>query len=221
MKALFLLLLLANLAFYAYSQGYFPPASGADDAALRAPLNAEKIRVLSVTQVASLPKVKSAAKFSSCLEWGGIAPADEQRAEQALQSLALGDRISQRRQDESASWWVFVPPQGSKSLADKKLGELKRLGVEDFFMIQDEGKWRYAISLGVFSSQDGANKHLDALRAMGVRTAQAALRESASQKVYLQIRDGGDAAVARVNEIKPGYPGTEIKVCAQPDDKRG
>ena len=94
-------------------------------------------------------------------------------------------------------------------------------GVEDFFVIQDEGKWHYAISLGVFSSQDGANKHLDALRAKGVRTAQAALRDSATQKVFLQIRDGGDAAVARVNELKSSYPGTEVKVCAQPDDKRG
>jgi len=221
MKALFLLLLLANLVFYAYAQGYFPLVLNGEDAALRQPLNADKIRLLSGTQVANLPKVKSVPRMASCLEWGSFSPADEQRAEQALQSLALGDRLSQRRLDEAASWWVYLPPQGSKSNTDKKLGELKRLGVDDYSPIQDEGKWRYAISLGVFSSQDAANKRLEALRTKGVRTALAALRDSATQKVAMQIRDGGDAAVARINEIKSGYPGTEARACPSTEQKSG
>jgi hypothetical protein len=221
MKALFLLLLLANLVFYAYAQGYFPLALSGEDAALRQPLNADKIRLLSGTQVANLPKVKSVPRMSSCLEWGSFSPVDELRAEQALQSLALGDRLSQRRLDEAASWWVYLPPQGSKTNTDKKLGELKRLGVDDYFPIQDDGKWRYAISLGVFSSQEAANKRLDALRTKGVRTALAALRDSATQKVAIQIRDGGDAAVARINEIKAGYPATEARACPSADQKSG
>jgi hypothetical protein len=221
MKALFLLLLLLNLAFFAYSQGYFPLPPNAEETALHQPLNAEKIRLLSVAQVANLPKVKPVPKMSSCLEWGNLSPADEKRTEQALQSFALGDRLSQRRQDETASWWVFLPPQGSKANVDKKLGELKRLGVDDFFPIQDEGKWRFAISLGVFSSQDAATKRLETLHAKGVRTAQSAPRDSAAQRVIMQVRDGGDAVVARINEIKAGYPGSEAKACALPDEKRG
>jgi hypothetical protein len=218
-KALFLLLLLANLGFYAYAQGYFPLQTD-EDAAQRQALNPERIRLLSVAQVASLPKVKPQPKMAACLEWSGFTPADETRAEQALQGLALGDRISQRRADETGSWWVFLPPQGSKPNVDKKLVELKKLGVDDISPIQDEGKWRFAISLGVFSSQDAANKRLESVRAKGVRTAQASLRDSASQKVVMQIRDGGDVAVARVNEIKAGYPGTDVKACVQPEDKR-
>jgi hypothetical protein len=159
--------------------------------------------------------------MSSCLEWGSFSAADELRAEQALQSLALGDRISQRRLDEAAGWWVYLPPQGSKANTDKKLSELKRLAVDDYFPIQDEGKWRFAISLGVFSSQEAANKRLEALRAKGVRTALAALRDPANQKITMQIRDGGDAAVARINEIKAGYPGTEARACPQAEQKTG
>jgi hypothetical protein len=48
---------------------------------------------------------------------------------------------------------------------------------------------------------------------MGVKTAQAAERQPASRKVVIQIRDGGEAAVARVNEIKTGFPGAEVKAC--------
>lgn len=213
MKALFLILLLANLGFYAYAEGYFSPAPDAADEAQRNPLNAERIRVLTAAQVAALPKVKPPPKTAACMEWGNLATADANRAKQALQVLALGERLSERSVDEAAVWWVFLPTQGSKAAGDKKLEELKRLGIDDYFMIQDEGKWRYAISLGVFSSQEGAKKHLEALRGKGVKTAQAAERQPASRKVVIQIRDGGEPAVARVNEIKPGFPGTEVKAC--------
>jgi hypothetical protein len=219
MKILFLILLLANLGFYAYSQGYLPQSADPADEAMRTPLNPEKIRVLNATQVAALPKVKPVLKASACMEWGNFNPADAVKAEQALQSLALGDRLSERRVEETASWWVYLPPQGSKANADKKLGELKRLGVDDFYTIQDEGRFKFAISLGVFSSKDGAAKRLEAVRAKGVRTAVAAERSSAAPKVIVQIRDGGDAVVARINEIKASYPGTEARVCASPDDK--
>jgi len=105
-------------------------------------------------------------------------------------------------------------------MPDKKLAELKRLGVDDFYAIQDEGKFRFAVSLGVFSSKDGAAKRLEAVRAKGVRTALSAERTSAAPKVIVQIRDGGDAVVARINEVKANYPGTEARVCASADDKR-
>jgi len=213
MKALLLILLLANLGFYAYSQGYFAAGLEAADEAQRSPLNAEKIRVLTAAQVAALPKLKPLPKTAACMEWGSFSAADAARAGQALQGLALGDRLTERSVDEPATWWVFFPTQGSKAAGDRKLVELKRLGIEDFFMIQDEGKWRYAISLGVFSSQEGAKKHLEALRAKGVKTAQAAERQPASRKIVIQIRDGGEAAVLRVNEIKPGFPVSEVKAC--------
>jgi hypothetical protein len=221
MKVLFLIVLLANLAFYAYSQGYFPQATDAADESPRAPLNQEKIHLLNAAQVAALPKVKPALKAGACMEWGSFSVADAVRAEQALQVLSLGDRLTQRKVEDAASWWVYLPPQGSKANADKKLAELKRLGVDDFYAIQDEGKFRFAISLGVFSSKDGAQKRLEAVRAKGVRSALAGDRQTAAARIIMQIRDGGDAAIARINDIKASYPGTDTKVCATADDKRG
>jgi hypothetical protein len=216
MKLLFLILLILNGVFLAFTQGYIPLSADSSEQAPRQPINADKIRVLNAVQVAALPKVKPVAKISSCLEWGSFNVADAARAEQALQSLNLGDRLTQRRIDDAGSWWVYLPPQGSKASADKKLAELKRLGVSDYFTIQDEGKYRFAISLGVFSSKDGAQKRLEEVRAKGVRTAVSGERQTAATKVIMQIRDGGDAVVARINELKSGYPGTDAKVCAAP-----
>jgi hypothetical protein len=219
MKLLFLLLVLANLGFYAYSQGYFPQTADPADEVMRQPLNPDKIHILNSVQVAGLPKVKPPSKMASCLEWGTFSVSDATKAEQSLQGLALGDRLSERRIEDTGSWWVYLPPQGSKANADKKIGELKRLGVEDYFVVQDEGKWHFGISLGIFSSKDAATKQLEAVRAKGVHTAQAAERQTASTRVMVQIRDGGDPAIARVNDVKGNYPGTEAKACAA-DDKR-
>ncbi|MEJ0046565.1 MAG: SPOR domain-containing protein [Rhodospirillales bacterium] len=194
MKILFLVLLLANLGFYAYAQGYISPAQETADETLLQPLNPDRIRLLNAAQVAALPKLKPPPRMASCLEWGSFSVADATKADQALQSLTLGERLTQRKVEDSASWWVYLPPQGSKANADKKLGELKRLGIEDYFVVQDEGKFHFAVSLGVFSSKDAALKHLDTLRGKGVRTALAAERAGAQAKVFLQIRDGGDAA---------------------------
>ena len=58
------------------------------------------------------------------------------------------------------SWWVMVPPLANKAEADKKVGELKELGVSDLFVVHDAGPNQFAISLGVFSSEKGGQEHL-------------------------------------------------------------
>ena len=100
MKALFLLLLLANLGLYAYSQGYLTPAPDNAELAQRSPLNADRIRLLSAAQVSAMPKIKIVPKMSACLEWGSLTLVEAARAEKAVASLALGDRLSQRRVDD-------------------------------------------------------------------------------------------------------------------------
>ena len=50
----------------------------------------------------------------ACIEWGSFTLADAARAELALEPLALGARLAQRRTEEQAAWWVFIPSQGSR-----------------------------------------------------------------------------------------------------------
>ena len=49
---------------------------------------------------------------------------------------------------ESSGWWVYIPALPGKAEAEKKAGELRNLGVSDFFIVQ-EGVSRHAISLGI------------------------------------------------------------------------
>ena len=225
MRAFFLLLVAANLALFAWSRYYAAPDGASDPEPARRQVKPENIRLLAGTELAGLPmlKPKPAAETAqigpqvnptgSCTEWGAFSVAEAARAEQVLEPLALGARLSQRRSEEKAGWWVFIPPQGNRPAALKKTAELKSLGVEDYFVLQDEGNMRWAVSLGVFSSEDAAKTRLEALRAKGVRSAQTGERDTQVTKIWFQVR-GADAALqAKLQGFAKGLPGTEIREC--------
>jgi len=225
MRLLFFILLLANGVFFAYA--WFGPGAQANGDAqlLSQQLNREKIRLLASGQVGALtrkpepPKV-AAAVPAVCLEWGALSGADVARAEQALEPLALGAKLTPRKQEDVAGFWVYVPPLASRQSATQKAAEFKRLGVDDYFVVPDDPKWRNAISLGIFKTEDAAKARLAALRAKGVRSAIVGARETQPGKTYFQVRDANPAMAAKLNELKQGFAGTEVRECGA-DEKKG
>ena len=223
MRAIFLLLLAANLALFAWSNFYASPDGAADPEPARRQVNPESIRLLAGPELAGLPLLKpkpapetqapGGAAGGSCAEWGGFSVAESPRAEQVLEPLALGARLSQRRSEEKAGWWVFIPPQGNRAAAQKKTAELKSLGIDDYFILQEESSMRWAVSLGVFSSEEAAKTRLEALRAKGVRSAQTGERETLVTKIWLQVRGADAALLAKLKEYAKALPGTEVRDC--------
>jgi len=165
------------------------------------------------------PSPPSKVTVAACLELGAFNTGDVPRVLQVLEPLALGPRLSQRRAEEIASYWVFMPPQGSRQAANRKSAELRKLGVEDFFILQEDPKFRFAISLGVFKTEEAAQARLAELRKKGVRTARVGPRETPVQKVYFTVREVPDALASRLNDLRQGFPGSELKECA-PEEKR-
>jgi cell division protein FtsN len=161
------------------------------------------------------PEAKRPA-IAACLQWGPLAAEARPRAEEALAPLALGDRVGVR--ETTPSYWVHVPPLKSKAEADKKAAELKARGVTEYYVVPDEGAARFAISLGLFKSEEGANTFLAQLRERGVRSAVIAVRGG---EMMVLIRDPGDAAAARVAEIAKEFPGSELRVLPCPEPGRG
>jgi hypothetical protein len=222
MRAFFLLCALANLAFFAWANFFSEGDTQSDPRPLARQIAPEKLRVLSATKTppvvpakpaAETPVAQAAAARTACLELGGLAATDAARAGEVLAALSLGSRLTQRQVDDSATWWVFIPPRGSKQDAQKKAAELKALGIDEYFILQDEGPLRYALSLGVFKSETAATSRLEALRAKGVKTAQIGARETALQKTYFQVRGADDAVGAKMREIAQAFTGAEVREC--------
>jgi SPOR domain len=226
----FFLLLLANLGFFSWA--YFGAGRAANEPQLlEQQLNPQEIRLLSAEQVAKLaaerakqtverPKAPKAPVIA-CMELGAFSLGDVPRVQRALEPLALGSRLTQRRADEVASYWVFIPPLRSRQSANLKAAELKKLGVEDFFIVQEDAKFRYAISLGVFKTEEAARSRLAELRTEGVRTARIGPKETSVQKVYFAIREVPDALVTKLNDLRQSFAGTELRDCSSEEKRAG
>src|SRR5450756_968472 len=115
MRTAFFVLVLANVALFAY----FWTGAG-DDAKGEAQiiaqqLNPEKIRLLGAEQASALVNKPEPVKATAaCLEWGAFSGGDVTRAAQALDPLELGAKLAQRRLDEVAGFWVYIAPLGSR-----------------------------------------------------------------------------------------------------------
>jgi hypothetical protein len=216
---LFLLLMFANVAFLAWWR-YGPPADAADPAPLGRQIEPEKLKVLRPYELpppAAAMREKPAALpvGAACIEWGSFTLADTARAELALEPLALGARLTQRRIQEVAAWWVLIPSQGGRPAAFKRVAELNDLGVEDYFIVQEEGEHRWAVSLGVFRSEQAAQARLAKLRGRGVRGAQVIARETVVPRVWLQVKNVDAPLQARLKEIARQLEGSELRECSR------
>ena len=114
--------------------------------------------------------------------------------------------------EKSSKYWVYIPPLKSRSEAQKKQEELKGLGIEDSLIMQDNNKWRHAISLGVFSTQEAANKYLAELRDKNnVKSAKSGPRTLGAGLSSLLIQTSGADFEAGLVKLKQEFPGTELK----------
>jgi hypothetical protein len=229
------LLLLVNIVFFALMQWGGALTADADAVALQAPFNPDKIRLISdvsptsavtspasaVADVNSLPFAPASILSSElasvpkaarqCLEWGefsGRALADVQAG---LGALRLGDRLSQRTVEHTGAFWVYIPPLSTAAEVQRKIGQLKKLGVDDHFVLQEEGVWFNTISLGVFKTEEAARKFHDILREKGVRSAKVGERMSKLKFTVFVLKEADAATAEKIKTLQRGFPESELK----------
>ena len=226
LKFIFWSLLAVNAALFAYGRGYLGHFSGneREPERLLNQLNANKLAIISADQAnkaaatvaaASADAKPAPAPVQACLEVSSFVLADARRFETQLAALDLGDRQSRHNLPgtEVSSYIVYIPPQGSKEAADKKAGELRGLGVTNYFIMSDNSPLRWGISLGVFKTEGAAQNQLAALMKQGVRTARVAPRMSGSKLLAFQFRDVDADLKAKLEKIRAGFPNTETRSC--------
>ena len=209
MKILVALLIIANLAFFTYAQ--LDRMSERESNRLQRQTAPERVKLLTPQQVAALGPAKAAQLANVCLEWGLFTEAEKAAAQTALEPLQLGRQLSQRRSESTSAFWVYVPPLASKAAAEKRVEELRGLGLKEFFILSD-GAQRNAISLGVFKTEDSANKFLDAVRKQGVANARSGARAQTIQQTTFVLRDPQPAQAERLQQLKTDFAGSEVKI---------
>jgi len=124
-------------------------------------------------------------EYKRCVAWSGLNPSD---ADTLVRRLRRSGAEPERSKIETpSSWWVRIPPQGSREQADRRVQELRALGVNDVFIVQEAGPSQYAISLGVFKTESRARQLLNQLRNQGVRNAGVEPRMSTTHRVQASL----------------------------------
>ena len=194
------------------------PAPAAVPVATVAPPAATHVAVPAAApeKVASIPDhpaaTASTAGTMACLEWGDFSGPDLARATAALSAMQLADKLSRRQVEHDRGYWVYFPPLRNKAAVNRKIKEIKALGITDYYVVQGSGRWQNAISLGVFKTREAAQNYLNYMHTKGVHTAKVGERAS-KLKATIFMLDGLDAAtVVKLTTLQKDFPGSELNV---------
>lgn len=215
-RIILLLLVFANMLFFAWGAGYLGEhETGREPERLREQLQPERLRIsrqgdaqpaeARATEAVRVVESSGSAPEAACRRVG---PLTEVEAEKLKSSLAARGVSSVLLAAEEVSYWVFIPPNPAKP-PDKIASELKQLGVTDFFVVNESGVDRGAISLGLFHKEEMAKDFMQQLAKKGVRSAKIGHKSRKSDKVRLEAR--GDA-----NVLEPLLKGLPVEAIECP-----
>lgn len=157
------------------------------------------------------PELASPPPVARCLTWGEFSGESLKLANNALAALQLGDKLQRRTVEYDSGYWVYMPPQKNTDQAKRKVEQLQRLGVKDYFVVQEKGEWLHAISLGVFRTEQAANNYLEVLKTKGVRTAKVGERRSKLKFTVFELKGIDGATAEKLNPIQHDFPDSELK----------
>ena len=240
LKFVFWALLGANGVLLAYGQGLLgQPGDGArEPARLKNQLAPERMQQLTPTQArqaaasaAPQPQAEVAAPMPepapvpvpvardlvACVQAGPFSTADARRFEARVARLGLTPRQSRIEipYQEVTSRLVYLPPNGGREGAQRRVAELRERGVTNFFIMQnDTSPLRYAISLGVFKSDGAAQKLVADLQRQGVRGVRILPRGPQVTRAGYQYRQIDAGERDRLTGIADNYNGVEVTRCS-------
>ncbi|GAB4062305.1 SPOR domain-containing protein [Uliginosibacterium sediminicola] len=191
------------------------PAAAASVAAAEAPASAPQAAASEVPAAASAVSASGTPALSStALACVAISNLSADQAQSLTQQARAADKSIVVREGEAApsAYWVNIPPQGGKAGADRRAAELHKLGLEDFFIVQEAGPNRYAISLGLFRGDTLARRHLETLQKRGVKGATVSTRYNANS-ARVEIQGPGGVLERLLQAAQDSIKGSEQQSC--------
>jgi hypothetical protein len=243
LRFVFWSLLVLNLALLGLAQGFMGSSKGSEEerARIKPQLEAARLILLTNEQAeaaktapaaaaveASAPAAPAAAataatakaapapaKPLACIDVGTFSAGEARRFESRLAALDLGERQSRQavQAQDVTSYLVNIPPQGNKEAADRKAAELQNLGVTNFYIMQGESPMKYAISLGVFKTESGAQTLLAQLNKQGVHSARITPRGPQATRYAYRFRDIEADVRERIEKVADAVSAAETTNC--------
>jgi hypothetical protein len=177
--------------------------------------NADKIKLMnaSTAQDSIEAHTKKMTPLLACIELSGFSLADSKSFDDKVKSLGFSERLTRTELAEVASNMVYLPSLGSKDAAEKKAAQIRKLGVTEFYIVQDQTPLRWGISLGVFKTPEAAKAHLANLAKKGLKEAKLAPRTVTAAKVQYRLEGLSIEEKQSVDQIKTGFAQVQSQGC--------
>ncbi len=221
LRFLFWSLLILNALVLSLNMGWLGKWSLDEREPLRmkAEKRADKLTVLSASATQEIVDTAAAKAVPpiACFEFAGLTLADSQQLEEKLKPLAFGARQTRSEIAEVATNMVYLPPQANQDAAEKKLAAVKKLGLTDVSLVQDQSPLRWAISLGVFKTPEAARNYLASLQKRGFKEAKIAPRAVSASKFVLRFSEVTAAEKKALDQLQSQVPNMDAHECKLSD----
>lgn len=222
MRVLFLLLLLANLLFLAWTRWVVPPPASTSLATPQASTPLRPIRLQHEAAAATTAALSGAAPASgenlaaaSCVSVGPfLEQAQADAASSSLQRLGFTARLRSATDEVRVGQWVRVADLATPADATIALATLQAAGLEDAYVVTDEGPGNI-VSVGVFADPRRAAEVAGTVARAGF-TPQTTDRMRALDVFWLDVdrrANGGIPELQDVGEPADGALPLELRVC--------
>jgi hypothetical protein len=230
LRLLFLVLLLANVLFFAWSQGMlstlgFAPAQQREPQRVTNQIRPELVRVLPVQAAQAAASAANASPASStptqaatspatltqCFQAGPFDAAQTERLRRALENWPL-QAWQLEDASESGLWLVYMGKYASKEAAARKVAELRQLAINPDTL--DNESLQPGISLGAFDDVAKARERLAEVTRRGVRTARVLQEKPPITGQRLKLPQVDDTLRERLDALRPALAGKTLQACA-------
>lgn len=213
------LLVAANLAFFAWSQGWLDDVVGVraqgdrEPERLRNQVRPELVRVLP-TPLATTP-----AAGPTCLEAGPFAPAAVAAAEAALQALVPAGGWTNLRMERPGTWLVYMGGYPDRATLLRKMQEIRRTRVE-YEEVAVPGEGEFGLALGRHDDRDSAERGLLGVQERGIRSARVVQLDAPAVSHLLRFESAEPAVAALLAGTRPDALGAGFVPCGRDEVRR-
>ena len=219
LRTFVVLLLVVNLAFYAWTQGWLDHVVGVhargdhEPERLARQVNPDLVKIIAPQSVAAA--ASAAVRARVCLEAGPFVAGEVTAAEVTLTPLLPAGSWVNLKVEKPAVWAVYMGRYVDREVKKKKADELAQLNIP-FEEVSGAPEFEPGLSLGRFEQRAGADTALVELTQRGVRSASVVELSKPTTVYLLRIDNADEALAARVAALKVGTLSRGFGACAKP-----
>jgi hypothetical protein len=226
LRLLALLLVLANVGYFAWTQGVLEPigmtpAVQTEPQRLATQIRPEAIQLLTADEAREIEARNSgrngAAGASAadipteCLQAGLFNEEQTARLRTSLEAALPSGSWQFESSVEPARWIVYMGKYNTEEALSKKRGELRQLGVS--FRAVNNDALAPGLALGSFPTQAEADKELARIATKGVRTARVTQERAEARGQIVKFAAVDSELRTQLDALKAQFDGKALRTC--------